>query len=91
MEMKHEDNFINLYDGEKLAGHIEYVVMENNVIDVIHTIVSEDYQGQGIAGKLFKELVTYVKTNNLKMIPTCSYIKHQIDKNPELNELTVNQ
>ena len=63
----------NLLDEEK---------KEENVIDVISTVVHEKYQGQGMAGKLFDALMDYAKDNSMKIIPSCSYIEKKLMKLP---------
>ena len=59
---------------------------EENVIDVISTVVHEKYQGQGMAGKLFDALMGYVKDNSLKIIPSCSYIEKKLIKLPNSSD-----
>ncbi|QUC05478.1 N-acetyltransferase [Aggregatibacter sp. oral taxon 513] len=38
------------------------------------TYVSETLRGQGVADKLYQALITFIQENQLKLVPTCSYI-----------------
>ena len=57
--------------------------IENNLINAYHTGVRKELEGQGVAGKLFDELVKYARENELKIIPTCSYILAKFRRNPD--------
>ena len=52
MKIEYKEGLIVLKDQDEEVGYIKYVRKEENVIDVISTVVHEKYQGQGIAGKL---------------------------------------
>ena len=91
MKIEYKEGLIVLKDQEEEVGYIKYVKKEENVIDVISTVVHERYQGQGMAGKLFDALMKYVKDNSLmdyakdnsmKIIPSCSYIEKKLMKLP---------
>ena len=83
MELKHVDQAINLYDGNNLIGEIKYQYYDANTIDVYKTVVDKKYRGQGLAQVLLKELMKYVETNNLLVIPNCSYVYAVFMKNPD--------
>lgn len=67
--------------GEKFA-EMEIAVSEGN-LTVYHTEVAETLKGQGIASKLLSEMVSYARTNNLKVIPLCPYVLAQFRRRPE--------
>ena len=50
-------------ENKKLVGKCEYLV-ENDVWNIIHTGVSQDYQGLGIAKKLVLEVIKTAEINN---------------------------
>ncbi len=52
----------------------------NNILIADHTEVSESLKGQGIAGKLFNELVKYAREKKYKIDPVCSYIEKKFEK-----------
>ncbi len=50
MKIEYKEGLIVLKDQDEEVGYIKYVRKEENVIDVISTVVHEKYQGQGMAG-----------------------------------------
>ena len=50
MKIEYKEGLIVLKDQDEEVGYIKYVKKEENVIDVISTVVHEKYQGQGMAG-----------------------------------------
>ena len=63
-----------IYDENKeILARLEYK-RNGNILDFEHTIVSDKLKGQGIAQKLLDEAVDYVRKNNLKVKPECSYV-----------------
>lgn len=58
------------HDG--LTAFVQYRLVGNN-LDIIHTIVPEPLEGQGIAASLVKAAYDYALENQLKPRATCSY------------------
>lgn len=48
-----------------------------------HTIVPEEYEGQGIAAELTVDVLEELKRQKRKIIPHCSYIIRWIERHPE--------
>lgn len=57
--------------------------LKQDVLNAYHTGVKPELEGQGIAGKLFDEMVKYVRENNYRVIPSCSYILAKFRRNPD--------
>ena len=75
MEIRHVVNegfFIFGENGDELAK-LTYR-KEGEKLFFESTVVSPELRGQGIAGKLFEAGVKYVRENNYKIVPVCSYI-----------------
>lgn len=71
---------------QEIIGVINYYI-ENDVVIVTHTGVEPKYEGQGIAGALTKDMLTYITKNNLRVNPLCSYTKAYIDRHPVYQNL----
>jgi len=57
-------------------------------LDLYHTYVPEVFRGCGIAEKLCKAGFEYAKTNQLTVIPSCSYISGAyLKRHPEYEPL----
>jgi predicted GNAT family acetyltransferase len=72
---------------ENPVAIMTYVLSGENLIIVDHTYVSDELKGQGIGKLLLKELVDWVRKENKKIIPQCSYVKAQLEKNEEYHDI----
>ena len=69
-----EENEIYLLsdDNEKVA-FIKFPKVNNNVVEITSTYVSDTLRGKGIAGKLINSLYDELKRTGRKAILKCSY------------------
>lgn len=85
-----EDNdrlYIKSPDGNNNIAEITFSKIGDDKVSINHTWVSDDYQGQGIAGKLFNQVIEKMRQEGRKIIPICSYAQQQFDKKPELQDM----
>jgi predicted GNAT family acetyltransferase len=54
-----------------------------------HTVVNEEYAGQGLAGRLAEVALDQTVAAGLGIVPVCPYIKAYITKHPEYEASTV--
>jgi len=47
-----------------------------------HTRVAKRAEGKGLARTLFRHLVDFARSENLKITPTCSYVRAQFERSP---------
>lgn len=78
IEFDKENNKSVAYDGNTKIGECVFVETENNW-NIIHTEVSNLYQGQGIARRLVECVVENAKKYNKKVIADCSYAKRIVE------------
>nr|WP_294785757.1 GNAT family N-acetyltransferase [uncultured Flavobacterium sp.] len=79
-EKKH--GAFNLYvDGKKQGEMI--VSIQPDLLTVYHTGVEPEAEGKGYAKKLLDEMTSYVRANNLMVLPLCPYVHAQFKKHPE--------
>lgn len=81
--MKIEENRIVYEQDNQEIGEIEFKEVKPGVVDVYHTYVDPDYQGQHIASKLVEELFKKLIKENKLIIPSCSYVDYWVKKHPE--------
>ena len=74
-------------DENNPIAQITYKDQDENTIIADHTYVSESLRGQGIAGKLFNELISFAEKENKKIVPECSYVKVKMERSPEYQHL----
>lgn len=57
--------------------------VRDNLLNAYHTGVRPELEGQGIAGKLFDEMVGYARKNDYRVIPSCSYVLAKFRRHPD--------
>jgi uncharacterized protein len=72
-----------------IDGHIAatYYKIAHGVITFIHTEVPPELGGKGIGSKLIKGALDQVRSDGLKVIAQCPFVKAYIDKHPEYADL----
>lgn len=70
----------------EIQSTIDYEFL-NGVINITRVYVPYELTGRGLASILARHVLNYARENNLKVIPTCSFIKLYIQKHPEYQDL----
>jgi len=86
MDVLQKDNLFFIEVNRKKIAYIEFR-LEDNTLYILHTIVDEFYQGQGLAKKLTEKAISYSKKNNYKIKPICSYAVNYFKEHQEYKEL----
>lgn len=76
--------------GGVLAAHADYRP-RRDVREFVHTEVLPGHEGQGLGSKLARHALDDTRRQNLKVLPTCSFIAKYIDGHAEYQELVVGQ
>ena len=84
---KENERFVIYIDGHEV--YVEYT-MRSNKIDLHHTYTHPALRGKGLAAHVVRAAFEFAKENNLKVIPTCSYVQTFVSKNEQYNELVIN-
>jgi predicted GNAT family acetyltransferase len=86
-EVRHNEEKHRFEAGsEPNLAKIDYHV-RGTTLNLIHTEVPSEYQGQGLAGKLAEAALEWAREKGFKVLPSCSYIKGYIEKHPEHADL----
>ena len=87
MQVKHDKEKQKFYVvAEGKESHLEYNKTEN-VLNFYHTYVPDELRGRGIAAEIVKTGLSFAKENDLKIIPSCSYVAAYIQGHKEYSEL----
>lgn len=78
-----EDNRFEIRMNENTA-YVEYTLHDGN-LDIEHTFVPKQLEGQGMAASLVKTAYDYALASNLKPLATCSYAVAWLNRHPEYN------
>lgn len=91
MEVKHiqrnTKGAFKVFDGEAIAGVLEYEIATSEVIIALHTETNEGYAGKGVGAMLFHALIDFVKEKELKIKPLCPFVKAKLERDASLHYL----
>ena len=59
-----------------------------DVLDVQHTWTPPSLRGNDLAARLTDAAFAYARTNGLRIVPTCSYVRAYVAAHPDLRSLT---
>ena len=73
----------------EVEGHLAatYYKIADGVITFIHTEVPSELAGKGVGSKLVKGALDQVRSEGLKVIAQCPFVKAYIDKHGEYADL----
>ena len=70
-----------IVEHQKQIGHLD-IKISGNTLTVLHTEVNPAYEGNGLAKKMFLEMIDYARKNQLMVKTTCPYVDLQFKRNP---------
>ncbi|MDZ4092756.1 MAG: GNAT family N-acetyltransferase [Arthrobacter sp.] len=68
-------------DGGTVIGQAAYVDDGGAHRIFYHTVIDEEYGGQGLAGRLAAQALDETVADGLKIVPVCPFIKKYLGKN----------
>ena len=89
MHIQHKDDgsrgkFFVREEGQEATAEMFYHYTSNpSTIIIDHTAVDEIHKGKGVGGQLVHAAVEWARSNNIKIIPVCSFAKAVFDKKEE--------
>jgi predicted GNAT family acetyltransferase len=87
IEVKHDkenERFVAEIEGQK--AYLSYNIF-NDKIDFSSTFTPPEFRGISIARIVVEYAFNYAKENNLKVIPTCSYVRAFVARNDNYKDL----
>lgn len=83
-----EASRIEAFGAGALLGYIDYAI-EGDVMDMPHTKVFPEFEGQGVGSALVRQSLDIVREidSELRVTPTCPFIAVWIKRHPEYENL----
>ena len=78
---------VQAMDGLTEAGAMTFTWAGTDKIIIDHTHVDEAYGGQGVGKKILENILDWVRSENVKIIPLCPFAKAQFDKNENFRDV----
>jgi predicted GNAT family acetyltransferase len=74
-----------LVDG-RVAGLLFYRAREGELV-LVHTEVADEFEGQGIGGRLVAGALDDIRARGLRIVPICPFVKGYLRRHPEYTDL----
>lgn len=84
--LKGREGRISLVEGAREVAYLSFEIEDKRLIYATHTVVSPEYQGQGLAARLVALLVAWARERALLIQPVCSYIVRLAERGGELSQ-----
>lgn len=78
--------FVIERDGRRIA-EMTYSRTNPSLVVVDHTFVDPSLRGQGVARQLQDAMVAWARENDTKVVPVCSYVKVQFDRDASIRDV----
>ena len=75
-------------DGE-VAGYSEAKDRDDGVVLFSHTVVDDEYEGQGLASQLVAGALDDIRQRGRRIEVTCEYVEDFLEKHAEYQDLVV--
>ncbi len=85
-QVGHKGKFYVEIDGKELAEMVYSTPSPDKMI-IEHTEVDDELRGKNVGFQLVNHAVEYARTNNVKIIPLCTFAKSVFDRKPELRDV----
>lgn len=82
-----ESGFFLAEDDGKRMGFLSYEWASESVFAILHTVVEETYQGQGVAKSLLDSAVSFARDNGYKIMPLCPYADKVFRRDPSYSDV----
>lgn len=74
-------------DNGKQIAILEYPEVKPGLVNIVHTEVVPEMNGQGLAGKITEYVANELRKQGIKAELTCSYSIRWFSKHPEYNDI----
>jgi predicted GNAT family acetyltransferase len=68
-------------------SRLEYTPLGGDTLDLRSTFVPQQLRGRGIGGRIVRRVLEYARDQNLRVIPSCWFVRDFIAANPRYRPL----
>ena len=74
-------------DPVQFAGFLAYRVIDEQTVELQHTIISEGFSRRGFARTLVTTALDQIRDEGVRIVPTCSYVQDYLERFPQYVDL----
>lgn len=81
-----------LIDDGRLLGFVSYRLIDEGppeVRDLEHTVVEQHHRGEGVGGAIAAAVMESIRSEGIRAVVTCDYLRSWLEKHPESNDVVV--
>ncbi|HEX7131201.1 MAG TPA: GNAT family N-acetyltransferase [Iamia sp.] len=86
-EVRRADGRYEIVVDGVVAGFTQFEEGVGGVLAFPHTVVEDEFEGQGLASRLVREALDDVRARGRLIHPFCPYVKRWIQKHPDYHDL----
>ncbi|TLS38917.1 GNAT family N-acetyltransferase [Pseudalkalibacillus caeni] len=90
-EYREEENRLFFEENGELIAELHFEKEDGNRLNADHTMVVEQYQGQGFGEQLVEKLVEYSREKEFTVVPTCPFVKQKLEENKQYQDVLHNK
>jgi predicted GNAT family acetyltransferase len=76
-------------ENDTVLAELVYTIPSSDKIIIEHTEVDDSLSGKGVGKQLVQAVVDHTRSNNIKIIPLCSFAKSVFEKEKEWQDVLV--
>lgn len=83
MQIRHDAAQSRFATDHEEPAVLAYDKKEDGTLDLHHTAVPPSLEGKGVGGQLVRYAIDHARSEGIKIIPTCSFVRSWLDRHPE--------
>lgn len=68
---------------------VEYQLLDNQIMNIYHTVVPEAIESKGIGSSIMKEALDFARRNHYQVLPTCAFAQAYLIKHPDYRDILI--
>jgi predicted GNAT family acetyltransferase len=77
-------------ENDKVLAELVYSIVSADKIIIEHTEVDDSLSGKGVGKQLVETATDYTRSNNIKVIPLCTFARSVFEKEKEWQDVLLN-
>jgi predicted GNAT family acetyltransferase len=75
----------------EFIGFLAYREVDSRTLELQHTIISEGFSRRGFARTLVTTVLDRIRSDDGRVVPTCTYVQGYLERFPQYGDLVADQ